>query len=90
MKRRSIFFFRVIVRQPTHLSLGSESGVKFQELLGLLSKVDWDVELGVEQLLLQRQDVLLGVRLHVILKVGGQEEQKTSCTSGHQVAEPGN
>ena len=42
--------------------------MKFKELFCLLSKVDGNVKLSIEQLLLQRKDVLLGIHLQVVLK----------------------
>ena len=51
-----------------YLSLRGEGGMQFKKLFSLLRKVDWDVKLSIEQLLLQRKDVLLGIHLQVVLK----------------------
>ena len=42
--------------------------MQFKKLFSLLRKVDWDVKLSIEQLLLKRKDVLLGIHLQVVLK----------------------
>ena len=74
----------------SNLSLRCEGGMKFKELFCLLSKVDGNVELSVEQLLLQRKNVLLGVHLQVVLEAWRQQQQEATSTSSHQFSEPGN
>ena len=64
--------------------------MQLKKLFSLLRKVDWDVKLGIKQLLLQRKDVLLGIHLQVVLKARREKQEETTSASSYQVSEPGN